>query len=425
MNSIDIELIEAARENNAPEIRRLLSNGADVNAKNSGGWTPLHWASTNGHVQVFKELVEHGADTEVKSIFGWAALHYACYKGHLAVGNELLIRGADTEAKDNDGETPLHCASTEDHLPVVKALLAVGANILAVNSHGELPIHFAVAKGHSEVAKYLLQQLYATTRRLPLHELVEDLTWIGNPNSNDAPPLRYAVSWNVLDTDDVVEIIEYLVDQNPDSLASRDRDGSLLLHLACRRGASFPIVQSLVKHYQPSVKTMTPEGDLPLFLACEMPETSLDTIFLLLKIHPELVLCYVPVVSIAKTMLEDLLSDSNALSQQAMLLEKAWEENKQLKAENAELKSELSAKEKKLEEDQDESSVVGHTTRSMTVRSIEERLGDDRQASIAQQGSSLSRAERAARRSSSVNSDPDESSDRSAGDKASKRKRRR
>jgi ankyrin repeat protein len=86
-----------------------------------------------------------------------------------------------------------------------------------------------------------------------------------------------------------VEIIEYLVDQNPDSLASRDEDDSLPLHLACRRGASFAIVQSLVNLYKASVKSVTPQGDLPLFLACDIPEPSLDTIFILMKLYPDFV----------------------------------------------------------------------------------------------------------------------------------------
>jgi hypothetical protein len=81
-----------------------------------------------------------------------------------------------------------------------------------------------------------------------------------------------------------------------------------------------------VNHYKASVKSVTPLGDLPLFLVYEMPETYLNTIFLLMKEYPELVCC-IPVVSIAKKMFEDLLSDSNALSRQAMLLEKALEES--------------------------------------------------------------------------------------------------
>jgi ankyrin repeat protein len=117
---------------------------------------------------------------------------------------------------------------------------------------------------------------------------LEDLTWIGKPNSDDAPPLRTALHEHVLGTDDAVEILEYLVGQNPELLSSHDQDGSLALHVACRRGAAFT-VQSLVNLNKASVKSVTSQGDLPLFLACEMSEPSLDTIFLLMKLHPDLV----------------------------------------------------------------------------------------------------------------------------------------
>jgi ankyrin repeat protein len=138
------------------------------------------------------------------------------------------------------------------------------------------------------MVKYLMQQFYATTRRLPLHELLEDLTWVGDPKSSDIPPLRQALQENVLGTDDVVEILEYLVDQNPALLSARDQDGSSPLHVACRHGAPFTIVQSPVNRDKASVKSVTPQGDLPLFLACEMSEPSLDTIFFLMKLNPEL-----------------------------------------------------------------------------------------------------------------------------------------
>jgi ankyrin repeat protein len=108
------------------------------------------------------------------------------------------------------------------------------------------------------VAKHLLEQFYATICGLPLHELLEDLTWIGDPMGIDIPPLRKALHRNLLGTDDIVEILEFLVGQNPELLSSRDRDGSLPLHVACRRGASFPIVQSLVNLYIASVKSVTP-----------------------------------------------------------------------------------------------------------------------------------------------------------------------
>jgi hypothetical protein len=84
-------------------------------------------------------------------------------------------------------------------------------------------------------------------------------------------------------------IVELLVDQSTVLLCSRDQDRSLPLHVACRRGVSFAVVQSLVDLYEASVKTVPSEGDLTLFLACEMPETSQDTMFVLRKLYPELV----------------------------------------------------------------------------------------------------------------------------------------
>jgi hypothetical protein len=93
----------------------------------------------------------------------------------------------------------------------------------------------------------------------------------------------------VLGTDDGVEIVEFMVDRNPAWLCSRDQDGSLPVHAACRRGISFNIVQSLVNHDKASVRSVTFKGDLQLFLACDIPEPSLDTIFLLMKLYPDLV----------------------------------------------------------------------------------------------------------------------------------------
>jgi ankyrin repeat protein len=290
MNTIDRELIEAAKENNLPEVSRLLSVGADVNAKDSTERTPLHWACLFGHVQVFIELLEHGADIEATTRFaGWTPLHNACFNGHLAVVIELLGHGADAEAKTGNGNTPLHYASRNYQLAIVKALRAVGADILVVNDYGELPIHVALRRRHSEVSKYLLREFYATIHHFPLHELLKDLTWIGHPSSISAPPLRFALHRNVLGTDDAVEILEYLFDRDPALISSRDQDGSLPLHAACRRGASFTIVQSLLNLFKASVKSVNSQGDLPLFLACEIPEPSLDTIFLLMKLYPDLV----------------------------------------------------------------------------------------------------------------------------------------
>jgi hypothetical protein len=50
MKRIHQEVFEANKENNLPEISRILSvTGADTEAKDSlHGWTPLYWARYNG-----------------------------------------------------------------------------------------------------------------------------------------------------------------------------------------------------------------------------------------------------------------------------------------------------------------------------------------------------------------------------------------
>jgi ankyrin repeat protein len=301
---IDQELIDAAADNNVLDVRRLVKAGANIEAKSYFGSndTPLIMASTKGHVQVVKELLEHGADTDARNGHSETALQNAVIKRNLAVVIELLghcattiilgkrkSRGADTEAKNSFGNTALHIASVWGYVAIAQALLAAGADCRARNLAGELPIHRAANRRHSAVCKCLLEKLYATTRRLPLHKLLEDLTWIGNPFSSDIPPLSAALHRNALGPDDVVEIVEFLVGPNPELLRARDQHGSLPLHVACRRGASFTIVQSLANLYKASVKSVTSGGDLPLFLACEMRETSLNTIFLLMKFYPDLV----------------------------------------------------------------------------------------------------------------------------------------
>jgi ankyrin repeat protein len=314
MNRIDEELHSAARENDLPEARRLLSVGANVNAKdtdgatplavtNNLGMTPLIIASMMGHSLVVKEFLVHGAYIESKDNNLMTPLHWACLEGYLAVVIELLSPGdemhgndsnaatsqrTEMEVKNRDGGTPLHLACFGGHLAIVKVLMSRGADILAADNQELLPIHLAVAKGKSTVAKYILQEFYATMRPLPLHELLKDLTWIPNPNSDIPHILRFALARNVLGTDDVVDILDYLVGQNPAWLCSRDQDGSLPVHVASHCGVSFNIVQSLVNHDKASVKSVTSGGDLPLFLACEAHATSLDTIFLLMKLYPDL-----------------------------------------------------------------------------------------------------------------------------------------
>ena len=76
-----------------------------------------------------KLLLEYGADKEAKDKDGWTPLIFASANGKTEVVKLLLEYGADKDAKDNTGDNPLRLASWKGRTEVVKILLEYGANI--------------------------------------------------------------------------------------------------------------------------------------------------------------------------------------------------------------------------------------------------------------------------------------------------------
>lgn len=93
---IDKELFEACRAGNRQEVKRLLTQGANVNAKSGG--TPLTIASLAGNVEVVRLLLDNGAHIDATNGEGYAAIQYA----NDAVVELLAFRGASVNAKPNN-----------------------------------------------------------------------------------------------------------------------------------------------------------------------------------------------------------------------------------------------------------------------------------------------------------------------------------
>ena len=64
---------------------RLLEHGADVNARQEGGWTALHAASQNGDVEMVRLLIAGGADVRARAENQQNSMDMALTKGHPAV----------------------------------------------------------------------------------------------------------------------------------------------------------------------------------------------------------------------------------------------------------------------------------------------------------------------------------------------------
>jgi ankyrin repeat protein len=56
-------------------VEYLVDHGADVNAKNENGETPLHYAASNGHLPIVQYLVQHGANMNIGTWKGETPLY--------------------------------------------------------------------------------------------------------------------------------------------------------------------------------------------------------------------------------------------------------------------------------------------------------------------------------------------------------------
>jgi len=119
-------LMRAALIGHTTAVRALLDGGAEVNAIDPNGWTPLMEAVFAGHTDTIRALVEQGADVNTKDQTGWTPLMEAASKGHTEVVMILLASGADVKARSHKGWTALK-ATPQGSTEIIKLLKQAGA----------------------------------------------------------------------------------------------------------------------------------------------------------------------------------------------------------------------------------------------------------------------------------------------------------
>jgi ankyrin repeat protein len=147
----------AAHRDDLETAELLIGAGADLNAANHYGVTPLSLACTNGSAAMVQKLLKAGANANAAQQTGETAIMTAARTGNLEVVQLLLVHGADVNGRETRrGQTALMWAVEQKHLQVVRALIEHGADVHAHSRSGFTPWLFAAQQGDLDSVRVLL-----------------------------------------------------------------------------------------------------------------------------------------------------------------------------------------------------------------------------------------------------------------------------
>src|SRR6516164_5843498 len=152
---IAADLFTAIRNADAQAVRKLLDNGADVNARDPEGNTPLILASFYASPECLELLIEKGADVNSANKAGATPLIRAATDYEKT--RLLVAAGANIRVRTALGNTPLLLAARRaGNSRTVRLLLERGADATERNAAGVGPVLSAAASGDVETVRLLL-----------------------------------------------------------------------------------------------------------------------------------------------------------------------------------------------------------------------------------------------------------------------------
>lgn len=144
-------------------VESLLDSGADIDARNQDGSTPLMWAAQFAQTEVLKILIRRGARIDVRDKSGNTPLIVAACECAMATMNSaynvlkiLLDQGVDVNARSKDGSTALMSAASGFGGPaIIKLLLDRGADPTLKDHKGNTAISLAQQKQRSDKVRVI------------------------------------------------------------------------------------------------------------------------------------------------------------------------------------------------------------------------------------------------------------------------------
>ncbi|KAG1703086.1 hypothetical protein DVH05_007998 [Phytophthora capsici] len=140
-------------------VNYLISKGADTNLCNYKGRRPLHVVKQSiDMAMIIQSLIDAGADIDAAEKHGLTPLMFMCSRSSLEGSATLLALGADVNRVAwSNGYSALEFAVKSERTELVELCLSKGANPNAQTLDGNTSLHFAAALAHTDIILRLLQ----------------------------------------------------------------------------------------------------------------------------------------------------------------------------------------------------------------------------------------------------------------------------
>lgn len=152
---------DAIKRDDVVTLAKYLNDGGCVESgKPNSDWSLLHFAASSGSIKCISVLLDWGANINAVNIYGLTPLQLAAWCGHIEALTLLLNQGgANINETDDNGRTALYSAAANGHVDCVQFLLERGANRKIADAEGRKPIHLCKLIANLETREQIRQLL--------------------------------------------------------------------------------------------------------------------------------------------------------------------------------------------------------------------------------------------------------------------------